>query len=123
MVQKIRKTIVKKDKKQFISGVVHIQSTFNNTIITISNLTGDTISAASGCRKRQESDSSLPWTQTNKFCSCTQRVFTTKAGRWQLLLQFQVSSKTCRYSEEACGGTKRVPRNEPRSPRRVERKV
>ncbi|MDA9370473.1 30S ribosomal protein S11 [Gloeomargaritaceae cyanobacterium AH-226-B11] len=47
MVQKIRKTIVKKDKKQFISGVVHIQSTFNNTIITISNLTGDTISAAS----------------------------------------------------------------------------
>jgi small subunit ribosomal protein S11 len=47
MAQKIRKTIVKKDKKQFIAGVVHIQSTFNNTIVTISNLTGDTISAAS----------------------------------------------------------------------------
>jgi small subunit ribosomal protein S11 len=47
MAQKIRKTIVKKDKKQFIAGVVYIQSTFNNTIVTISNLTGDTISAAS----------------------------------------------------------------------------
>jgi small subunit ribosomal protein S11 len=45
MVQKIRK--ITKDKKQFTAGVVHIQSTFNNTIVTISNLTGDTISAAS----------------------------------------------------------------------------
>ena len=45
MVQK--KTTGKRDRKQFTSGVVHIQSTFNNTIVTISNLTGDTISAAS----------------------------------------------------------------------------
>ena len=36
-----------KDKSNFIKGVVHIQSTFNNTIITITNLMGDTISWAS----------------------------------------------------------------------------
>lgn len=45
MVQKIRK--ITKDKKQFTAGVVHIQSTFNNTIVTITNLTGDTVSWAS----------------------------------------------------------------------------
>ena len=47
MAQKIRKTVIKKEKKNFTAGVVHIQSTFNNTIVTISNVTGDTISAAS----------------------------------------------------------------------------
>ena len=47
MAQKIRKTVIKKEKKNFTAGVVHIQSTFNNTIVTISNITGDTISAAS----------------------------------------------------------------------------
>ena len=36
-----------KDKSNFIKGVVHIQSTFNNTIITITNLMGDTVSWAS----------------------------------------------------------------------------
>lgn len=36
-----------KNKNSFTSGVVHIQSTFNNTIITITNLAGDTISWAS----------------------------------------------------------------------------
>ena len=36
-----------KDKSNFIKGVVHIQSTFNNSIITITNLMGDTISWAS----------------------------------------------------------------------------
>ena len=36
-----------KDKKNFIKGIVHIQSTFNNTIVTITNLAGDTISWAS----------------------------------------------------------------------------
>ena len=47
MAQKIRKGTFKKDKKNIISGVVHIQSTFNNTIITITNLIGDTISWSS----------------------------------------------------------------------------
>ena len=48
MAQTTRKlTTKKKDKNSFTSGVVHIQSTFNNTIVTITNLTGNTISWAS----------------------------------------------------------------------------
>ena len=47
MVQKLRKTTLKKDKKNISKGIVHIQSTFNNTIVTITNMTGDTISWAS----------------------------------------------------------------------------
>jgi small subunit ribosomal protein S11 len=47
MAQKIRKTIPKKTKNTSTSGVVHIQSTFNNTLVTITNLAGDTISWAS----------------------------------------------------------------------------
>ena len=47
MARKIRKILVKKDKSKTVSGIVHIQSTFNNTIITITNLSGDTISWAS----------------------------------------------------------------------------
>ena len=47
MAQTIRKSAAKKDKNNFVSGVVHIQSTFNNTIITITNGKGDTVSWAS----------------------------------------------------------------------------
>ncbi len=36
-----------KDKQSFASGVVHIQSTFNNTIVTITNLAGDTVAWSS----------------------------------------------------------------------------
>jgi small subunit ribosomal protein S11 len=47
MAQTTRKSNTKKDKNSFTSGVVHIQSTFNNTIVTITNSAGDTISWAS----------------------------------------------------------------------------
>ena len=47
MIQITRKSTIKKDKHGFTSGIVHIQSTFNNTIVTITNLTGNTISWAS----------------------------------------------------------------------------
>ena len=47
MAQKLRKIQTKKDKKNIPTGIVHIQSTFNNTIVTITNLTGDTIAWAS----------------------------------------------------------------------------
>ena len=42
-----KKLSTKKDKIRFLDGIVHIQSTFNNTIVTITNLNGDTISWAS----------------------------------------------------------------------------
>lgn len=47
MKQTNKKSAIKKDKNTFTSGIVHIQSTFNNTIVTITNLNGDTISWAS----------------------------------------------------------------------------
>ena len=47
MAKTTKKLIAKKDKNNFISGIVHIQSTFNNTIVTITNLRGDTVSWAS----------------------------------------------------------------------------
>src|SRR6476469_11201602 len=47
MAKITKKSATKKDKNTFTNGVVHIQSTFNNTIVTITNLTGDTISWAS----------------------------------------------------------------------------
>ena len=42
-----KKSSNKRDKNNFTNGIVHIQSTFNNTIVTISNLNGDTIAWAS----------------------------------------------------------------------------
>ena len=47
MAQKIRKPIIKKNRTNLGTGVVHIQSTFNNTIVTITTMIGDTISWAS----------------------------------------------------------------------------
>ena len=47
MAQKNRKPTVKKNRNNFGTGIVHIQSTFNNTIVTITNIVGDTISWAS----------------------------------------------------------------------------
>ena len=47
MAQKIRKNTLKKEKIKYSIGIVHIQSTFNNTIVTITNLAGYTISWAS----------------------------------------------------------------------------
>ena len=47
MAKTTKKSTIKKNKNSFTNGVVHIQSTFNNTIVTITNLTGDTIAWAS----------------------------------------------------------------------------
>jgi small subunit ribosomal protein S11 len=47
MPKTTKKLSSKKDKNNFTNGIVHIQSTFNNTIITITNITGDTIAWAS----------------------------------------------------------------------------
>ena len=41
------KTTKKKEKKNVLQGVVHIQSTFNNTIVTISDTEGNVLSWAS----------------------------------------------------------------------------
>jgi len=45
--QPTKKTGPKKQKRNVPSGVAHIQSTFNNTIVTITDVSGEVISWAS----------------------------------------------------------------------------
>nr|QUE29225.1 ribosomal protein S11 [Erythrotrichia welwitschii] len=47
MARQLKKSTGKKSKRHVINGVAHIKSTFNNTIITITDLKGETISWAS----------------------------------------------------------------------------
>ncbi len=47
MATKIKQTTRKKNSKIDVLGVVHISATFNNTIITITDVQGNTISWAS----------------------------------------------------------------------------
>ncbi|MRR16989.1 MAG: 30S ribosomal protein S11 [Deltaproteobacteria bacterium] len=47
MAKAVRKTGKKKEKKNITEGVAHIQSTFNNTIITITDMSGNVISWSS----------------------------------------------------------------------------
>ena len=47
MVSKIKTTTTKKAKLKILAGVVHINATFNNTIVTITDLKGNTISWSS----------------------------------------------------------------------------
>lgn len=52
----------KKEKKNISNGVVHIQSTFNNTIITITDTTGNVISwSSSGIMGFKGSRKSTPF--------------------------------------------------------------
>jgi len=47
MIKKIKKAGIKKENPLVMSGIIYIKSTFNNTIITITNKKGDTIAWAS----------------------------------------------------------------------------
>jgi small subunit ribosomal protein S11 len=47
MAKTVRKTGKRKEKKNITEGIAHIQSTFNNTIITITDMTGNVISWSS----------------------------------------------------------------------------
>jgi small subunit ribosomal protein S11 len=52
----------KKGKKGILNGVVHIQSTFNNTIITITDVSGNVISwSSAGARGFRGSRKSTPF--------------------------------------------------------------
>jgi len=42
-----KKAFKKREKKHISSGIVHIQATFNNTVVTISDLNGNVISWSS----------------------------------------------------------------------------
>ena len=47
MARQNRKSVQKKIKRKVPKGVVHVQASFNNTIITITNLKGEVISWSS----------------------------------------------------------------------------
>lgn len=48
MARQARRGVKKKEKKNVSDGIAHIQSTFNNTIVTITDLSGNVLSWASG---------------------------------------------------------------------------
>lgn len=48
MARPQKRSVRKKEKKNISEGVAHIQSTFNNTIITITDLSGNVIAWSSG---------------------------------------------------------------------------
>ncbi|KUG22736.1 ssu ribosomal protein s11p (s14e) [hydrocarbon metagenome] len=47
MAKAVRKTGKKKEKKNITEGIAHIQSTFNNTIVTITDLSGNVVAWSS----------------------------------------------------------------------------
>lgn len=60
MAKKVRTR--KKEKKNILSGIVHIQSTFNNTIITITDPAGNVIAwSSSGVQGFKGSRKSTPF--------------------------------------------------------------
>ena len=48
MARPSRRGVKKKEKKNISEGIAHIQSTFNNTIVTITDVSGNVIAWSSG---------------------------------------------------------------------------
>ncbi|PKN51482.1 MAG: 30S ribosomal protein S11 [Deltaproteobacteria bacterium HGW-Deltaproteobacteria-13] len=62
MVKAVRKTGKKKEKKNITDGIAHIQSTFNNTIVSITDLSGNVIAwSSSGLQGFKGSRKSTPF--------------------------------------------------------------
>lgn len=62
MAKQARKTGKKKEKRNVPEGIVHIQSTFNNTIITITDLSGNVVAwSSSGTQGFKGSRKSTPF--------------------------------------------------------------
>ena len=62
MVKAVRKTGKKKEKKNITDGIAHIQSNFNNTIVTITDLSGNVIAwSSSGLQGFKGSRKSTPF--------------------------------------------------------------
>ncbi|MBU0600482.1 30S ribosomal protein S11 [bacterium] len=56
------KSVKKKEKKRVTIGVAHIQSTFNNTIVTITDIDGNVLAwSSAGCAKFKGSRKSTPF--------------------------------------------------------------
>ena len=51
MAKRVRRQRVKKEKKNIPTGIIHIHSTFNNTIITVTDNDGNVIASSSAGRQ------------------------------------------------------------------------
>lgn len=64
----------KKERKNIPEGVVHIQSTFNNTIITIADKQGNAVSwASAGCLGFKGSRKSTPFAAQNAVAEAAKK--------------------------------------------------
>jgi small subunit ribosomal protein S11 len=62
MAKAVRKTGKRKEKKNITDGIAHIQSTFNNTIVTITDMSGNVIAwSSSGLQGFKGSRKSTPF--------------------------------------------------------------
>jgi small subunit ribosomal protein S11 len=62
MARPNKKTVKRKEKKNISDGIAHIQSTFNNTIVTITDLSGNVLSwSSSGVQGFKGSRKSTPF--------------------------------------------------------------
>ncbi|MBU6161710.1 MAG: 30S ribosomal protein S11 [Myxococcales bacterium] len=59
---KVQRVVKKRVRKNVQSGVVHVSATFNNTIVTITDVTGNTVSwSSAGARGFKHSRKSTPF--------------------------------------------------------------
>ena len=94
MPQKTRKNNVRKNKSNLVTGVAHIQSTFNNTIITITNLVGDTISwASAGSSGFKGARKGTPFAAQTAAEKAALKAFTTGIKNVEILIKGQGSGR------------------------------
>lgn len=94
MAKTTKKSTSKRDKNSFTNGIVHIQSTFNNTIVTITNLTGDTISwASAGSSGFKGARKSTPFAAQTAAEKAALEAFSTGMKSVEILIKGQGSGR------------------------------
>jgi small subunit ribosomal protein S11 len=84
----------KRTKNNFTNGIVHIQSTFNNTIVTITNLTGDTIAwASAGSSGFKGARKSTPFAAQTAAEKAALEAFSTGMKNVEILVKGQGSGR------------------------------
>lgn len=59
---KTKEKVRKKDRKNIVTGVIHISATFNNTLVSVSDLQGNIIAwSSSGCHGFKGARKSTPY--------------------------------------------------------------
>lgn len=94
MAQTIKNSNSKRGKNNFTNGIVHIQSTFNNTIVTITNLTGDTIAwASAGSSGFKGARKSTPFAAQTAAEKAALEAFSTGMKNVEILVKGQGSGR------------------------------